>query len=353
MERPTRRLLLKSATIDLAEAEIQSIGRFSSLIGAAVPHGWPPGEYDRSAQEFFLKRLRQGTDGLAGWYSWYAILTDGPTRTLIGAGGFLGPPVAAGSVEVGFSIHTDWTGRGFATEMVGELVVFAFEHESVKRVVGNTTRENKGSCTVFSHLGFREEDGDPESGTVRFVRDAVATLILPGLGSSGPMHWQSLWEQRDPSFRRVLQDNWDTPSCSDWVRRLDDAIRNEAGPIVLVAHSSACALVAHWHRSTDKDSLRKVRGALLVAPSDPEGPGYPRGPVGFGPVPMDRIPFPTVVVASTNDPYITIEKARDYAKAWDSRLIILEGAGHINSSSGLADWPRGLALLSELQRGSA
>jgi predicted alpha/beta hydrolase family esterase len=126
---------------------------------------------------------------------------------------------------------------------------------------------------------------------------------------------------------------------------LDTVISSVAGPVVLVSHSSACALVAHWSEQAGPEHIAKVRGALLVGPSDPTGPHYPAGPKGFAPVPMKQLPFPSIVVASTNDRYVTLGQAKEYAAAWKSRLVVLENAGHINAESGLGDWPEGLELL--------
>ena len=180
----------------------------------------------------------------------------------------------------------------------------------------------------------------------------VAALILPGLSNSGPEHWQSLWEHRDPSCRRVQQAEWETPRCADWVTTLDDAVAESAEPVVLVAHSSSCALVAHWARDASAESLQGVRGALLVAPSDPEGPNYPEGATGFAPMPLQRLPFPSIVVASRDDIYVTMERAREYAAAWGSELVDLGDAGHINAASGLGSWPAGYGLLQRLRGGA-
>lgn len=177
----------------------------------------------------------------------------------------------------------------------------------------------------------------------------VTTLILPGLENSGPEHWQTIWEKNNSSFHRVVQNNWDSPHCTEWVQRLNDVIHFYSEKLVLVAHSSACALVAHWSCQANATEIKKIQGALLVAPSDPEGPNYPIGPIGFGPVPLNVLPFPSIVVASTDDQYITVDKAKSYASAWHSRLVVLENAGHINSSSGLGNWPQGLELLNELK----
>jgi uncharacterized protein len=177
----------------------------------------------------------------------------------------------------------------------------------------------------------------------------ATTLIIPGIGNSGPDHWQTLWEKRDPSFRRVEQDEWNSPHRADWVRRLDDIIASVPGKVILVSHSSACALVAHWTVQADPLRQGKVQGALLVGPSDPEGPCYPVGPTGFAPVPLVSLPFPSIVVASSDDPFVTVPRAREYAAAWGSRFVLIENAGHINASSGLGNWPEGFSLFEELR----
>lgn len=181
----------------------------------------------------------------------------------------------------------------------------------------------------------------------------TTTLILPGLFNSGPDHWQSHWERLDASCRRVVQADWDAPHCLDWVRTLDDAIATAAGDVVLVAHSSSCALVSHWAARASELQLGRVRGALLVAPSDPDGPNYPDGPSGFSPMPLGPLPFPSILVASTNDMYVSLAQARSYAFAWGSRLVVIGAAGHINSESGLGRWLDGYALLRELRGESA
>jgi uncharacterized protein len=173
-------------------------------------------------------------------------------------------------------------------------------------------------------------------------------LLLPGLWNSGPRHWQSHWERERADCRRVAQDDWETPSRADWVARLDEELRREAGPVVLAAHSLACTLVAHWVARATPDALSRVRGALLVAPSDPEAPGYPEGTTGFTPVPMARLPFPSVVVFSTDDEYVSPERARAFAAAWGSRVVNAGPLGHLNSDSDLGRWPLGEALLDEL-----
>lgn len=179
---------------------------------------------------------------------------------------------------------------------------------------------------------------------MRPAADPAPVLILPGLSGSGPQHWQALWMARQPGFRCVEQKDWETPRCADWVANLDAAVQ-QAGPrALLVAHSAACALVAHWAAIHG----RKVRGALLVGPSDTEAASFPVGPTGFAPMPLVRLPFPSTVVASSDDPYVTLERADLFARSWGSRFVNVGRAGHINAASGLGDWARGLELLEEL-----
>lgn len=173
---------------------------------------------------------------------------------------------------------------------------------------------------------------------------ARITLILPGLYDSGPEHWQSYWERSEASARRVRHRDWETPDRREWVATLDAAIAAVEGEVVLVAHSTACALVAFWAA----EHRRPIRGALLVGPSDTEAPSYPTGPTGWQPMPLGRLPFPSIVVASSDDEYVSLDRAEQFARAWGSRFVNAGALGHINSASGLGDWPVGRALLGSL-----
>ena len=171
-------------------------------------------------------------------------------------------------------------------------------------------------------------------------------LILPGLGSSGPEHWQTLWEKAQPGFIRVEQRDWDNPDRDEWIATLDRAITNQADPPLLVAHSLACALVAHWAAR----HARPIFGALLVSPSDVDSAKHTPPEVrGFSPMPQHRLPGRTIVVASEDDPYVDFARAEFLAKAWGARFVNAGKCGHINSASGLGDWPQGRSILAELR----
>ncbi|MFP5323895.1 MAG: RBBP9/YdeN family alpha/beta hydrolase [Gammaproteobacteria bacterium] len=170
-------------------------------------------------------------------------------------------------------------------------------------------------------------------------------LILPGWQNSGPEHWQSRWETLH-GFRRVDQHDWMTPRRGDWIARLEEVLLSLDEPAVLVAHSLGCILTAAWAQVSR--STARVQGALLVAPGDPERDELRGVLPSWAPIVRDRLPFPSLLLGSHDDPYCSLAKAQSLADAWGSRFIDCGPCGHINAESGLGDWPDGLALLREL-----
>jgi hypothetical protein len=171
-------------------------------------------------------------------------------------------------------------------------------------------------------------------------------LVLPGLGNSGVDHWQSYWCLSFRNASRVLQDDWDAPVLSDWLKRLDTAIENGTRPAVLICHSLSCSLAAHW---ATRNKPGRVVAALLVAPSDVEDPTHiPDSVRGFAPIPLAPFPVPALAVASTDDPYVSIPRAQHFAQAWGADFCNVGELGHINSASRLEFWPQGLLLLGQL-----
>jgi len=166
-------------------------------------------------------------------------------------------------------------------------------------------------------------------------------LILPGLGNSGPEHWQSLWEKRF-GFIRIEQVDWETPVCADWIKTIQSYIdQHDPVDVILVGHSLACATIAYWA----KEYNITIKGALLVAPSDTAADTFPTGTKGFSPVPLIKLPFKSITVASNNDFYVTTERAGLFADSWGSKLINIGDAGHINVVSGMGEWKEGLEYL--------
>lgn len=180
----------------------------------------------------------------------------------------------------------------------------------------------------------------------------TAFINLPGIGGSGEAHWQTIWEADDPRFTRFRPSDWDKPDLTDWLAAVDRAVAAAPEPPLLVAHSLACLLVPQWAARTD-DAGSRVRGALMVAVPDPDGPAFPRAQApSFAGKQDGALPFPALVVASTDDPYDTIGYARERAAAWKAGLVVLGPRGHINGASDLGRWPEGAALLEAFAAGT-
>ena len=174
-------------------------------------------------------------------------------------------------------------------------------------------------------------------------------LLVPGLGGSGPDHWQSYWE-RELACERVDLGRWDDPHRNTWVNKLNLAIHRARRPVILVAHSLGCHVVAWWNEYERPGAGSPVLGALLVAPPDVEGDGVidPRL-ARFAPVMRTPLPFPSIVAASRDDPYMAFGRSRRLARIWKSRFIDAGWLGHINAESGIGSWPFGQFLLRQLK----
>lgn len=169
----------------------------------------------------------------------------------------------------------------------------------------------------------------------------ATVLIIPGLRDSGPGHWQTWWQFRDEHARRVEQQNWHKPDLERWAARVREAVERSPEPVWLVAHSFGCLASVRAAAACPG----RVAGALLVAPADPERFGIEPALLA------ERLDFPSLLVASTNDPWMPFDRAVSWAERWGSRLVDLGRAGHINTESGFGPWPQGRALLMELQKG--
>lgn len=173
----------------------------------------------------------------------------------------------------------------------------------------------------------------------------ASAITVPGIDGSGPTHWQTLLDSADPAVRRFQPSSWTEPQLEDWLVALDRAVDEAEPQPVLVAHSLGTLLVAHYAAR----SPGRVAGALLVAIPDPAAPAFPQAAPTFRHPPRARLPFPSIVVASTDDPYDPSRVAQVYATAWGSRFIDVGAAGHLNADAGYGPWPLAVALLEELR----
>ncbi len=160
-------------------------------------------------------------------------------------------------------------------------------------------------------------------------------LIVPGLANSGPDHWQSRWERKLPTARRVEQDDWHAPQRDAWVARLIEAVGRADKPVVLLGHSLGAATIAHAAPQLPQGI---VRGAFMVGLPDVRELGF----ADFSPLPEAVLPFPSLLAASRTDPYCTYDYAEKHAGLWGAAFVDAGEAGHINTESGHGPWPEGL-----------
>jgi len=171
-------------------------------------------------------------------------------------------------------------------------------------------------------------------------------LILPGWFGSGPDHWQRIWAAEDPQAQVVEQENWDAPDLESWLANLHEAVL--AAPYsMLVGHSLGVILVLHYiARHPDA----QVAAALLVAPGDADlHAAFKPEIAGFAPVPRMKLPFPSIMVASRNDPHMELARTLELAKDVGAEVVDVGEAGHVNVDSGFGRWPLGPQLAARLE----
>ena len=180
--------------------------------------------------------------------------------------------------------------------------------------------------------------------------DDFDVLILPGLGGSGAEHWHTFWEAAFPQFTRVEQSEWERPRYADWAATLTAALARCRKPAVFVAHSLGTSLVMRWSHDNAALARAKVAGAFLAAPTDrdpldclPDTPAK-----GFGPMILERLPFPSMVVASRDDDRVTFARAQTFAAAWGADFVDAGAHGHLGSAAQLGLWPFGLVYFGQL-----
>jgi predicted alpha/beta hydrolase family esterase len=181
-------------------------------------------------------------------------------------------------------------------------------------------------------------------------------LIVPGLRDHVDDHWQALlggklmWSR---PVRSVTPGGRDNLNLADRVAAIQEALDSIQGRVTIVAHSAGVVMLAHWaqlYRRAD------IVGALLATPADLESPmpdGYPTLAAlqkhGWLPVPRGRLPFPSIVAASSNDPVATLPRVEELAGDWGSHVVRLGHVGHLNPISGFGEWPQAEELIAQLE----
>jgi len=169
-------------------------------------------------------------------------------------------------------------------------------------------------------------------------------FIIPGYQNSLGKHWQSIWEHKF-HFEKIQQNDWNYPICQEWIDNIQSYIKQQnSSDIILVGHSLGCIAIVNWAKQT---SL-KIKGALLVALPEPKNSMFPKQAIGFDKINNSRLNFKSILVASTDDPYSSIEHAKKFANLWGSEFINIGDKGHINMDSNLGDWQEGIHLINTL-----
>ncbi|MEU8619183.1 alpha/beta hydrolase [Streptomyces sp. NPDC048623] len=194
---------------------------------------------------------------------------------------------------------------------------------------------------------------DPTAAELAAAEPTV--VIVPGLRDHVAGHWQTLLAARLTEAGRTVrtlspvQEN--RLSLDAQVANLAETLASVDGPVLLVAHSAGVLTTVHWAARHTAD----VRGALLATPPDFDTPlpeGYPTQDEldahAWTPVPTRRLPFPSIVVASANDPLATLDAVADLARRWGSALLDVGEVGHLNPASGYGPWPLAEEILCTL-----
>jgi len=173
---------------------------------------------------------------------------------------------------------------------------------------------------------------------------ATQILIAPGFRSSGDDHWQTYWQKENKEYIRIEQNDWYHPVAEEWADTIEKYVSQSSGDVVVVAHSLACIALALWAQNTKL----KIKAALLVAPPNIEDEKLKAVLKGFSTVSQQKLPFKSILLASTNDEYIRIEQSEFLAQKWGSSFVNLGEKGHINGASNLQNWPEGRTYLRKL-----
>jgi len=167
------------------------------------------------------------------------------------------------------------------------------------------------------------------------------TIFIPGYGNSTEGHWQELWHKATKNSYWVEQKDWENPNCEEWVESLNKLIQSLEEPIFLIAHSLGTNTVVEWSNKYKENIL----GAMFVAIPDVDDKNIPDSISGYKPSSLEKLPFPSLALASTNDPYSTLDRTKYFVKKWGCELITIGDKGHVNNDSGVGEWPEGRKLL--------
>jgi uncharacterized protein len=176
------------------------------------------------------------------------------------------------------------------------------------------------------------------SAEITQILAGYSALIVPGLNNSDARHWQSLWQRQLPQSKRIALDDWATPNLEKWCIAIEQILNASKAPMVLIAHSFGSLASARIAGLFPE----KIAALLLVAPADPDKFFL------ADKLPHEVLAVKAQLVASTNDPWMQVEKAAHWASIWGAKFLAVENLGHINSESNVGIWPQGVEQLRAL-----
>ncbi|MDO9477270.1 MAG: alpha/beta hydrolase [Pseudohongiella sp.] len=214
----------------------------------------------------------------------------------------------------------------------------------------------------MSHSGANTVTADSK----RLRQDGV--LIVPGFRGSDEAHWQSWLQMQIDGAQRLSGVDWDDPVLSVWAGKIRQQLQRSDNYQWIVAHSFGCLAAA----IAVADRPQKVAGVIFVAPADParfhllgcrqvhganawHEPAIRQSVIkekeGVWPViPSQALGVEGVVIASENDPWLTLATAGVIAERWGLDLTNVGQAGHINTEGGYGPWPYIKELLASRMR---
>lgn len=188
------------------------------------------------------------------------------------------------------------------------------------------------------------------------LQTQATVLIIPGLRDHVDEHWQTHLESRLAKVRSVPPLQEDKLNCAKRLEAIQMQLEHIEGPVILVAHSAGVLMTVHW-AAQYYSKQQQIQAALLVTPPNlaqawPEN--YPTSKAlseqGWSPLPQQKLPFPSLVVASRNDPLAHYAAVLEMAQHWGSQLLDLGEVGHMNPAAGFGPWPEAEQLIRQLDR---
>ncbi|MBM7837054.1 ribosomal-protein-alanine N-acetyltransferase [Alkalihalobacillus xiaoxiensis] len=102
---------------------------------------------------------------------YYWVVREKQTDSFIGLVS-LDPHHEGVELELSYQFLPEWWGKGYAKEVLREIIAYALTDLHVAKVIAETQTANKSSCKLLEKLGMKEERT-----LVRFGKEQVIYLI--------------------------------------------------------------------------------------------------------------------------------------------------------------------------------